>query len=196
MFDPHTYTIVVKKVQADDETLFRAAVQELPDIETYAQTYGEAYELAIDAIEGLNAAAEEEGRPFPAPQESEGDYSGRVTLRMPKGLHQRIATTASIEGVSLNHYVVSVLAYAANSGSAYFIGTTASVSTPQPRAIRENWNVYWENIRAIDQYESDTVDFAEQAKSPWKLGRGVKHVTVRESESYPASSTRFRALIG
>ena len=197
MFDPHTYTVVVKKVQVDDESLFRATVQELPDIETYGQTHGETYELAIDAIEGLNAVAEEEGRTFPAPQESDGDYSGRVTLRMPKGLHQKIATTASMEGVSLNHYVVSVLAYAANSGSTYFIGSAASVSAPRLHAMGETRNVAWGDARVVElQYDSDAVIVAEHIKSPWKVGRSVKRITVRENKSYPALSSRVRAFSG
>lgn len=40
------------------------------------------------------------------------DYSGRLLLRMPKTLHQRLAEAAEKEGVSLNQYIVFLLSNA------------------------------------------------------------------------------------
>ncbi|MEX2181737.1 MAG: toxin-antitoxin system HicB family antitoxin [Gemmatimonadaceae bacterium] len=44
--------------------------------------------------------------------ESVGEYSGQFRLRLPRGLHARLAQRASDEGVSLNAYVSSLLAEA------------------------------------------------------------------------------------
>jgi predicted DNA binding CopG/RHH family protein len=33
------------------------------------------------------------------------DYNGRITLRIPRSLHQRVAQRAALEGVSLNSYL-------------------------------------------------------------------------------------------
>jgi predicted RNase H-like HicB family nuclease len=71
MFDPHAYTITVKRLRVDDEDLFRATIAEFPDLESYAPAFQEAYELAIDAIETLHLAYEEEGRGIPPPASEE-----------------------------------------------------------------------------------------------------------------------------
>lgn len=34
------------------------------------------------------------------------EYSGRINLRMPKSLHERLAKEAKAEGMSLNYYMV------------------------------------------------------------------------------------------
>ncbi len=47
---------------------------------------------------------------MPQPYESETQFSGRVTLRLPKTLHRGLATKAEEEGMSLNQLMVSVLA--------------------------------------------------------------------------------------
>ena len=36
-------------------------------------------------------------------------YNGRVTLRMPRSLHQQVAQKAALEGVSLNSYLNSAI---------------------------------------------------------------------------------------
>jgi predicted RNase H-like HicB family nuclease len=63
---------------------------------------------ATDALANLEqvaadwiAAALEQGQDIPEPMES-ADYSGRLVLRMPKGLHRRAALLAEREGASLN----------------------------------------------------------------------------------------------
>jgi predicted HicB family RNase H-like nuclease len=112
MIDAHAYTISVKKLRVDNEELFRATVAEFPDVEPYASTYHEAYELAVESLEALSAAYEEEGRPFPPPTDEEHEFSGRVTLRIPKTVHRHAATIAAAEGVSLNQWLVSTVSLA------------------------------------------------------------------------------------
>ena len=40
----------------------------------------------------------------------EVNYSGKMSLRMPKSLHKKVAKEAKKEGVSLNSYIVTCLA--------------------------------------------------------------------------------------
>jgi len=54
-------------------------------------------------------AAYEHGDEIPLPS-TEREYSGRVLVRMPKSLHRRLDEEAKAEGVSLNQYIVSLLA--------------------------------------------------------------------------------------
>jgi len=109
--DPHAYTISVRRDSFDGEVLFEARVKELPDVAEYGESVEEAYDLAVDTIETAAAAYTEQGRAFPPPQKPADDFSGRVTLRIPRSLHRALAAAAGDEGVSLNAHLVNVLSY-------------------------------------------------------------------------------------
>lgn len=109
MIDATAYTISIRRAEFDGEDCYEARVKELPDLAEYADSYTEAYELALDAIETTATLLEEQGRRMPAPAIPVDDYSGRVTLRLPKTLHRSLASKADDEGISLNHLLVSVL---------------------------------------------------------------------------------------
>ena len=104
-------TITVRKGEFDGETCFEASVRELPDVAEYADTADEAYALAVDTIETTQAALAEQGRSMPAPYIPADDFSGRVTLRLPRSLHRTLFEVADAEGVSLNQQIVNVLSY-------------------------------------------------------------------------------------
>jgi predicted HicB family RNase H-like nuclease len=105
------YSITVRQIEVDGQELFEARVRELPDVVDFGDTWQEAYELAVDTIETTAEFMAEEGRQMPEPAAIEDDYSGRVTLRVPKTLHRRLAEQAETENISLNQYLVSLLAY-------------------------------------------------------------------------------------
>ncbi len=109
MIDAHAYGVSIRRDVFDGEMLFEARVREFPYLHEYAKSWEEAYELVIDAIETLAPMLEEEGKPIPTPIVPIDDYSGRVTLRLPKSLHRALANAAEGEGVSLNSYLVSLL---------------------------------------------------------------------------------------
>lgn len=70
----------------------------------------EAYDLTIDTIETAAAMFAETARPFPPPASPQDEFSGRVTLRLPRSLHRALASAAEDEGVSLNQHLVTALA--------------------------------------------------------------------------------------
>src|SRR5690348_12871374 len=110
-FDPHAYSILIRRVLSEGQEIFRGKVVELPDLEAFEPTYQEAYDFLIDAIETSKAAFDEEGRVFPPPLPTEiSEYSGRVTIRMPKWLHARLDMAAQADGISLNQHMVASLA--------------------------------------------------------------------------------------
>ncbi len=112
MFEPHEYAITVRKVIIDEEKLFEALVRELPYVAEYADTFEEAYQLAIDTIQTSMEMFTKKGKPFPPPSQPEEDeYSGRITLKLPKYLHRQIALAALHEELSLNQYILSLLSY-------------------------------------------------------------------------------------
>ena len=117
MIAPERYNINLRRVSIDGEVLYEARVREFPDATEYAESAQEAYELALDTIEASLEVLQEQGRPFPEPASVVEDYSGRVTLRVPKSLHRRLALTAEDEEISLNQYLVSLLAF--HTGTAF-----------------------------------------------------------------------------
>jgi predicted HicB family RNase H-like nuclease len=111
MIDPSKYTITVRKGLFDSEECFEARVAELPDVAEYADSFDEAYTLALDTIETTAAIFEQQGKAIPLPFVPSDEYSGRVTLRLAKSLHRALANAAQSEVVSLNQHLTNVLNY-------------------------------------------------------------------------------------
>jgi predicted HicB family RNase H-like nuclease len=123
-FDPQTYEISTRRVTEDGETLFKGTVKELPDVAVYESSPDAAYDAVVCVIAELQKQAAEQKREFPAPSASDDEFSGRVTLRMPKTLHRQISSCASREGVSLNHLITTVIASYVS--APHFIGARTS----------------------------------------------------------------------
>jgi len=111
MIDPYDYSISVRRGEFEGEICFEANVKELPDITEYADSFEEAYALVIDSIETTMEIFAEKGRDMPVPNIPANDYSGRVTLRLPKSLHRSLSDIANEESVSLNSYLCNILSY-------------------------------------------------------------------------------------
>jgi antitoxin HicB len=99
------YKIIIQKDQYGG---FFAEVEELEGCMTQGETYQEAYENILEAMEGWLEVAIEKNIKIPEP-ESESQYSGKFTLRLPKSLHRRLAQNAKKENVSLNQYAIHLL---------------------------------------------------------------------------------------
>ena len=111
MIDATLYNITVRKGNFDGEVFFEAKIKELPDVCEYADSYDEAYNLAIDTIEATAEAFLEDGKTMPCPIIENDDFSGRVTLRMPKSMHASYVHLAEKEDISLNQLLISKLSY-------------------------------------------------------------------------------------
>ena len=107
--NPHDYGITIRRIIEEEGVCFEARIRELPDLAEYADTFEEAYALAIDAIVTTAEALSEQGRSMPVPEQESNDYSGRITLRLPRSLHRELAWSARQEGVSLNQLLATVL---------------------------------------------------------------------------------------
>jgi len=111
MTDAHAYNVTIRRAEFDGEVCYEARVRELPDLVDYADTADEAYALAVDSIETTAEALAEKGRAMSGPHQPSEEFSGRVTLRLPRSLHRALAEAADIEGVSLNQHLVNVISY-------------------------------------------------------------------------------------
>ena len=65
--DPQDYSISIRRGEFEGDTCFEARIKELPDISEYADSFEEAYALAIDSIETTMKTFAEKGRSFPGP---------------------------------------------------------------------------------------------------------------------------------
>jgi len=130
----HNYNIITRRVSVDDQVLFEARVQEFPDITEYAETPVEAYELAIDTIETLAEVFAERAKALPEPRVPADEFSGRVTLRLPKDLHRALTMEAERQDISLNQYLVSALAFHRGAGFRDAKGTSKEWHPAQEQA--------------------------------------------------------------
>ncbi|MEX1221781.1 MAG: toxin-antitoxin system HicB family antitoxin [Idiomarina sp.] len=110
--DATKYNITVRKGIFSGEECYEARVLELPDVAEYADSFEDAYALAIDTLETTAKVFAEKAKTMPIPFEPADEFSGRVTLRMPKTMHRAYSRMAEIEDVSLNQLLVNCLSYA------------------------------------------------------------------------------------
>ncbi|HGE8334242.1 TPA: toxin-antitoxin system HicB family antitoxin [Serratia marcescens] len=108
MRDAEEYTISIRLESIEGERLYVARVDELPDVEEYADSYAFAHELVLDTIRTTQKIFERKGMTMPEPKAFvQPSASGRVTLRLPRSVHAKCTKEAEKEGVSLNSYLIS-----------------------------------------------------------------------------------------
>jgi len=98
-------------VYRDDEGDFIVKVAELPGCIADGKTPNEAFDNLKSAMRSWIESRMQAGLEVPEPRSTE-EFSGRVLLRMPRYLHERLSQQAETEGVSLNQYMVSLLSEA------------------------------------------------------------------------------------
>jgi antitoxin HicB len=97
------YSIVIKKMNDENDQYYYAHVIELDGCQSHGQTEEEALSNIREAMEGYIETRLEFGDKIPEPKQ---DFSGKIVLRMPKSLHQKLAIQSDLEGVSLNQYML------------------------------------------------------------------------------------------
>lgn len=101
------YTI---ELTPDDGSFF-VKVKELDGCMSVGETKVEALAMIDDAMREWLTAALEDGIGIPLPEAMQADrYSGKFALRLPKSQHRQLAEAAERDGVSLNQYIVALLA--------------------------------------------------------------------------------------
>jgi predicted RNase H-like HicB family nuclease len=96
-------------VHPDPEGGFVAEIEDLPGCMTQSESLDALYKAIDEARQLWIRTTYEEGQPIPLPRDME-QYTGKFIVRIPKRLHHNLARTAKHEGVSLNQYVLSLLA--------------------------------------------------------------------------------------
>ncbi len=94
---------------SDEDEGYIATIPEFPGLSAFGEDAEEAIEEAKIVLEGFLQVYKEDGCRIPEPQTLE-TYSGQTRLRIPKSLHAKLSQQAKREGVSLNTYLVQLLA--------------------------------------------------------------------------------------
>jgi len=103
----------------DEETgTYAAEIREFSGCVAQGDTPEEAYRNLEAAAESWIEVALDMGQEIPEPS-SDGGYSGRIALRLPKTLHQIAARMAERDGTSLNQFLVAAIAERVGAGKLY-----------------------------------------------------------------------------
>lgn len=98
------YRIAVTRDEGDEETPWRAVIEELPGCEVRGSTPADAAARIPAALADWVTMAQADGREIPEPRDAR-NYSGRLLLRMSRSLHAELAQAADRDQVSLNAYI-------------------------------------------------------------------------------------------
>jgi antitoxin HicB len=90
---------------------YTAIIKDLPGCMSVGETLSESMENIEEARELWIETAYECGHEIPLPA-TEIEYSGNLSLQIPKSLHLSLAEKAEREGVSLDQYILVVLSKA------------------------------------------------------------------------------------
>lgn len=96
---------------SDRDQAYVAASTEFDGVSALGKSMEEAAAELKAALDLTLETYVEEGWSLPSPP-AMPEYSGQFRLRLPRSLHQWLATTAEVEGVSLNTLAVQLLAAA------------------------------------------------------------------------------------
>jgi predicted RNase H-like HicB family nuclease len=96
-------------VLADPDGGYVIVFPDLPGCMTQVDSIDEVGPMAEDVRLGWIETEYERGREIPPPSYP-AEHSGKFNVRLPRSLHRSLAEEAEREGISLNQYVVALLA--------------------------------------------------------------------------------------
>ncbi len=102
------YNFSVKKKMYGNDIEYVAIFDDFPNLIGAGDTPEEAIEEGMENLDAYINYCYENSIPVPEPtlfDYSDNEFSGKVTLRMSKALHQRATSIASSEGISLNSFL-------------------------------------------------------------------------------------------
>lgn len=101
------YTLVIRPIHDESGQYYYGTYLELDGCQSDGKTVEELLKNLEEVKRGWIEAKLEYGDPIPDPKNT--NFSGRVNLRMPVSLHNRLSMEAEVEGVSLNQWMLHKL---------------------------------------------------------------------------------------
>jgi predicted RNase H-like HicB family nuclease len=99
-----------RRLTPNPEGGYTASIQEFPGVVAEGDSAEEALKNLDSAAEAWIEAVQNSGQRVPEAIDL-GGFSGRIALRLPRGLHKRAAEMASAEGVSLNQWFTAAIGH-------------------------------------------------------------------------------------
>lgn len=94
---------------SEEDEGYIALIPDLPGCSAWGASEADALYEAQQAATAWIKTAKKMQRPIPEPS-LDTKFSGKFLLRMPKRLHAELARLAKLDGVSLNQYLLYLLA--------------------------------------------------------------------------------------
>lgn len=102
----------VRMIIPEAEGGFRGEILELRGCYAEGGSEIETLQALEFAASSWIEAASESGKLLPQPMDLSNEFSGKLMLRISKGMHKRAAMFAELDGVSLNQFISNCLAHA------------------------------------------------------------------------------------
>ena len=116
-------------------------IQEFPGLVAEGETAEASMAALEEAARSWIEAALGSGQTIPEPVALTG-YSGKVALRMPRGLHKRAVEMASSEGCSLNQWLVTAVSF--------YLGGHELTRMAVEVMVKNTWNFTNNNYIQLD----------------------------------------------
>ena len=110
--EEHLSTEYPFNVIADPDGGYVVVFPDLPGCLTQVESLAELPAMVEDAKRAWMTSVFEAGQEIPPPSRPDTEYSGKFIIRAPRSLHRQLSESAEREGVSLNQYLVMLLARA------------------------------------------------------------------------------------
>ena len=102
------YNIIIKHHSDETGDYYSARVLELEGCRSHAGTREQAIDNIYEAMEGWFEVALEKGLHIPPP-ETDMEYSGTLSARLPRSVHAGLAKGAQFENTSINQYLLYLI---------------------------------------------------------------------------------------
>ncbi|MHB9093711.1 MAG: type II toxin-antitoxin system HicB family antitoxin [Eubacteriales bacterium] len=105
------YSVKLAPISEEDGGGWLAEIPELKGCMSDGETPEEALKNVDEAKIAWISTALKRGQSIPLPDsENNEDFSGKFTLRLPKFLHKELSLAAQKDDISLNQYILSLVA--------------------------------------------------------------------------------------
>ena len=168
------FPFVVKPVNKEEYGVkYVVEYVDFPGITGGGDTPEEAIKIATEGFNMFVDVLEEEGKSIQT--FTHINYTGRVTLRVPKTMHMRITEMAEREGVSLNTYILDAI-------SQKLYSTNISGIVDNPKTKFRNHGVKNTNLSWVTHVTSDKSSIVEL-----KYSNFTKKLNGQEKDNYAFS---------
>ncbi|WP_418791712.1 toxin-antitoxin system HicB family antitoxin [Phosphitispora sp. TUW77] len=129
------YGVKLEPISEEDGNGWLAEIPELKGCMSDGETQEEALKNIEEAKMAWILTALKRELTIPLPRSEDNDeYSGKFTLRLPKSLHKELSLAAQKDAISLNQYILSLVAL--NFGKNFRSSETHTTSSQKPSKSR------------------------------------------------------------